>query len=80
MSSYWTKFNFQAIRVIANLSINAEAGAGIAANEALVDLLIQILGEFTKLRKSVTFNLANPFFIRGLSVGLSLTLFGSLQM
>lgn len=33
----------KAIRVIANLSINAEAGAGIAANEALVDLLIQIL-------------------------------------
>ncbi|XP_015772193.1 PREDICTED: armadillo repeat-containing protein 2-like [Acropora digitifera] len=31
------------IRVIANLSINEEAGAGIAANEPLVDLLIQIL-------------------------------------
>lgn len=31
------------IRVIANLSINEEAGAGIAANEPLIDLLIQIL-------------------------------------
>lgn len=41
-------FNLQAIRVIANLSINPEAGAGIAANEALVDLLIQILGKFTQ--------------------------------
>lgn len=80
MSSYWTKFNFQAIRVIANLSINAEAGAGIAANEALVDLLIQILGEFTQWRKGITFNHANPFFIRCLSIGLSLTFFGSLQM
>lgn len=36
--------DFQAIRVIANLSISPEAGAGIATNEALVDLLIQILG------------------------------------
>lgn len=33
----------KAIRVIANLSINEEAGAGIAASEPLVDLLIQIL-------------------------------------
>jgi len=37
-------FDLQAIRVIANLSINTEAGAGVAANEPLVDLLIQILG------------------------------------
>lgn len=36
--------HFQAIRVVANLSISPEAGAGLAANEALVDLLIQILG------------------------------------
>lgn len=36
--------NFQAIRVVANLSISPEAGAGLAANEALVDLLLQILG------------------------------------
>lgn len=35
---------FQAIRVVANLSISPEAGAGLAANEALVDLLLQILG------------------------------------
>ncbi|XP_020605577.1 armadillo repeat-containing protein 2-like [Orbicella faveolata] len=33
----------KAIRVVANLSISPEAGAGLAANEALVDLLIQIL-------------------------------------
>ncbi|KAL9969241.1 hypothetical protein ACROYT_G021436 [Oculina patagonica] len=33
----------KAIRVIANLSISPEAGAGMAANEALVNLLIQIL-------------------------------------
>ena len=38
-------FDVQGIRVIANLSINVEAGCGIAANEQLVDLLIQILGE-----------------------------------
>ena len=37
--------NFQAIRVVANLSISPEAGAGLAANEALVDLLLQILGK-----------------------------------
>jgi len=37
-------FDLQGIRVIANLSINTEAGAGVAANEPLVDLLIQILG------------------------------------
>lgn len=36
--------NFQAIRVVANLSISPEAGAGLAANEALVDLFLQILG------------------------------------
>ena len=41
--------NFQAIRVVANLSISPEAGAGLAANEALVDLLIQILGMFNLL-------------------------------
>jgi len=38
--------DLQAIRVVANLSISPEAGAGLAANEALVDLLIQILGMF----------------------------------
>ena len=42
-------FELQAIRVIANLSINEEAGAGIAANEPFVDLLIQILGKLTFL-------------------------------
>ena len=42
-------FELQAIRVIANLSINEEAGAGIAANEPFVDLLIQILGKLSFL-------------------------------
>ena len=40
-------FELQAIRVIANISINEEAGAGLAASEPLVDLLIQILGKLT---------------------------------
>ena len=44
---HWSYHNFQAIRVIANLSISPEAGAGVAAHESLVDLLIQILGKLT---------------------------------
>jgi len=42
--------HFQAIRVVANLSISPEAGAGLAANEVLVDLLIQILGMLLNLK------------------------------